>query len=159
MKKVVVILLMLMAGTAVYAQEVDSFIELLRSDVKTEKKAIITEAMQFSDQEAAAFWPVYRNFEFELDKLGDAKLALIKAYAENYDTMTDAKAKELVDKTFKFQEQRLSVKKKYFNEFSKVLSPTTAAKFMQLDNQMQLLIDLQIATELPLAKKPGSKQN
>ena len=156
MKKLVSILLILMATTSVYAQEVDSFVELLRSDFKTKKKEIITEAMKFSDQEAAAFWPVYRNYEFDLDKIGDARLALIKDYAQNYDTMTDAKAKTLTETAFKFQEQRLGVKKKYFKEFSKVLSPTTAAKFMQLDQQIQLLMDLQIASELPLVKKPGS---
>jgi hypothetical protein len=143
--------------TATFAQDVDSFIALLRSDVNTEKKAIITEVMEFTEAEAAAFWPVYRDYEFELDKLGDARVALIKDYAANYETMVDARAKELMDKSFKFREDRLKLQKKYFQEFSKILSPTKAAKWAQLENQITLLIDLQIASELPLAEKPSEQ--
>jgi len=149
--------LFVFAATSVFAQEVDSFIELLRSDVKTQKKGIITAAMEFSEAEAAAFWPVYRNYEVEQDKLGDARVALIKDYAASYKTMVDAKAKELMDKSFKFREERLKLQKKYFKEFSKILSPTKAAKWAQLENQITLLVDLQIASELPLAEKPSEQ--
>ena len=157
MKKLLLTVFLLLT-TATFAQDLDSFIELLRSDVKTEKKAIITEVMQFNDTEAAAFWPAYRNYEFELDKVGDARVALIKDYAENYETMTDAKAKELMDKSFKFREDRLKLQKKYFQEFSKILSPVKAAKWAQLENQINLLIDLQISSELPLVEKPESSE-
>lgn len=156
MKKLLLTVFLLLT-TASFAQEVDSFIELLRSDVKTQKKAIITEVMEFSEAEAAAFWPAYRNYEAELDKLGDARVALIKDYAESYETMVDAKAKELMDKSFKFREDRLKLQKKYFQEFSKILSPTKAAKWAQLENQITLLIDLQISSELPLAEKPSEQ--
>ncbi|MCK6621389.1 MAG: hypothetical protein L6Q94_12940 [Calditrichia bacterium] len=149
--------LFVFAATAIFGQEVDSFIELLRSDVSTQKKAIITEVMEFTETEAAAFWPVYRNYELDQDKLGDARVAMIKDYAENYETMIDAKAKELMDKAFKFREDRLKLQKKYFKEFSKILSPVKAAKWAMLENQITLLIDLQIASELPLAEKPGEQ--
>jgi hypothetical protein len=149
--------LFVFAATTIFAQDVDSFIELLRSDVKTQKKAIITEVMEFSEQESAAFWPVYRNYQLELDKIGDARVALIKDYAANYETMVDAKASELMEKAFKFREERLKLQKKYFKEFSKILSPTKAAKWAQLENQITLLIDLQIASELPLVEKPGEQ--
>lgn len=148
----------LMLTTATFAQDVDSFVELLRSDVKTLKKEIITEVMEFSEAEASAFWPVYRNYEFELEKIGDARVALIKDYAENYEKMTDAKAGELVERAFNFREKRLKLQKKYFKEFSKILSPVEAAKWAQLENQITLLIDLQIASELPLAEKPESNE-
>jgi len=151
------LILFVFAATTIFAQEVDSFIELLRSDVNTQKKAIITEVMEFTEAEAAAFWPVYRNYELEQDKLGDARVALIKDYAANYETMVDAKAKELMDKAFKFQEERLKLRKKYFKEFSKIISPTKAAKWAQLENQITLLIDLQISSELPLAEKPSEQ--
>jgi hypothetical protein len=151
--------LFIFAATTIFAQDVDSFIELLRSDVQTEKKAIITEVMHFTEAEAAAFWPVYRNYEVDLAKLGDARVALIKDYAANYETMTDAKASELMDRVFKFQEERLKLRKKYFQEVSKILSPTKAAKWAQLENQVGLLLDLQIASELPLVEKPeGGEQ-
>ena len=123
MRKLFVLALLLVSSVSVYAQEVDSFIELLRSDVKTNKKAIITAAMDFTDTQASVFWPIYRNYEFDLDKLGDARVTMIKDYAENYQSMTDAKAKELMEKAFKFQEERLKLRRKYFNEISKTLSP------------------------------------
>ncbi|MGH7493972.1 MAG: hypothetical protein ACREOO_16465 [bacterium] len=151
------LLLFVLATTAVHAQDnVASFIELLRSEVSTNKKAIVTAAMDFTDAQASVFWPIYRNYEFDLNKLGDARVAMIKDYAENYEKMTDPKAKELAEKAFKFQEDRLKLRKKYFNELSKALSPTMAAKFAQVDNQIQLLIDMQIASELPLVEKPES---
>ena len=150
------LLLFVLATTAAHAQDVDSFIELLRSEVSTNKKAIVTAAMDFTDAQATAFWPIYRDYEFDLNKLGDARLAMIKDYADNYATMTDAKAKELTEKAFKFQEDRLKLRKKYFNQVSKALSPVMAAKFAQVDNQIQLLIDMQIASELPLVEKAES---
>lgn len=154
MKKALLLLFALTA-TAVQAQnDVDSFIELLRSDVNTNKKTIFTAAMDFTDAQASVFWPIYRNYEFDLDKLGDARVAMIKDYAENFQNMTDTKAKELAERAFKFQEERLKLRKKYFNQLSKALSPTMAAKFAQVDNQIQLLIDTQIASELPLIEKP-----
>lgn len=159
MKKLM-LLLFALATTATYAQDdVDSFVELLRSDVKTNKKAIIVTAMEFTAAQAEVFWPIYRNYEFDLDNLGDARFTLFKEYADNYESMTDEKAKQLMEKAFKFQEDRLKLRKKYFNEISKALSPTMAAKFSQVDNQIHLLIDMQIASELPLVKKPANAPN
>jgi hypothetical protein len=153
MKKLFVFITLCLA-TAVFAQDVDNYIELLRSDLKTQKKIIITEAMVFTEQEAAAFWPVYRTYEADLDKLGDARFLLIKDYANNIDKLTDAKAKELMDKSIQFQKDRLDAKAKLFAELCKVLPVIKAMRLMQVENQMQLLLDLQISAELPLADKP-----
>ena len=150
MKKLLLIIVFVLASSGGYAQE--AYIELLRSDVKTKKVAIITEVMQFTNKEAKAFWPVYREYEFELTKLGDLRIELIKDYARNYQTMTDEKAKELVEKALKLEGKRTKLKKKYFKKFDKVLSSKTVAQFLQLENQINLLIDLQIASELPLIK-------
>src|SRR6476620_1000881 len=64
-----------------------AYAELLRSDVRAEKVAIITEVMGFSETEDAAFWPVYREYDAEMAKLGDERVALIADYAKNYDQM------------------------------------------------------------------------
>jgi len=98
------------------------------------------------------FWPVYKKYESELSKINDQKVDLIHDFAHNYDTLTDEKAKELVEKSFEIQEKRLKLRKEYFSEFEKALSSVTAAKFIQLEHQINLLIDLQIASELPLIK-------
>ncbi len=77
---------------------------------------------------------------------------MIKDYVQNYDNLTDGKARELARKVFSLEKRRTKLKKKYFKRFEKALSATIAAKFIQVENQINLLIDLQIASELPLIK-------
>jgi len=145
----------LFSVTNSFAQDIDSYIELLKSDVKAEKKAIITEVMAFDQKQSEAFWPIYREYEFELDKLSDKRIANIKDFAANYDSLTDANADRLIKSSFDFQEDRLSLNKKYYKKFAEALSPTVAAKYMQLEHEIQLIIDLKISSSLPLVKKPG----
>ncbi len=143
---------LLLANSVTYGSGLDAYIQLLRSDARTEKAAVITEAMQFTDEESSAFWPVYREYELELSKIIDDRIELIKDYSQVYDRLTDEKARELARKVFAIEKRRTKLKKKYFKRFSKALSPTIAAKFIQVENQINLLIDLQIASELPLIK-------
>ncbi|MBK9099256.1 MAG: hypothetical protein IPM14_14285 [bacterium] len=156
MKKLILISFLL-AFTSVIAQDMDSYIELLKSDLKTDKKAIITEVMQFDETQSAAFWPIYKEFEFDLDKLSEKRIANIKDFAANYDVMSDEKAKELIENAFDFQDDRLDLNKKYHKKFAEALGPIVAAKYMQLEYEIQLLVDLSINSNLPLAKKPGGK--
>ena len=58
-----------------------AYAELLRSDLRAQKIAIITEVMEFTEAEDAKFWPVYREYETELAKINDDRIALIKEYA------------------------------------------------------------------------------
>ena len=143
--------------TSVFAQDVESYIELLKSELKTDRKAIITESMEFTQQQSEAFWPIYTEFEHELEKLSGKRIANIKDFAANYDSLTDKKADELIKNSFEFQKDRLSLNEKYYKKFADVLTPTVAAKYMQVENQIQLIIDLSIAANLPLAKKPGTE--
>jgi hypothetical protein len=128
----------------------DSYVESLRADLRADKVAIITEAMQFNDQESKAFWPVYRKYEADVTKVNDRRLALIKSYSDKFTTMTDADAKTIIDQSIDFESRRTDVKKKYAKEFQKAgLSSLTVAKFLQLEHRLDLLVDLKIASELP----------
>ena len=144
--------------TNIFAQDADSYIEVLRSELKTDKKAIITETMQFTQKESEVFWPIYNEFEYELDKLANKRIANIKDFAANYDSLSDKKADELIKNSFSFLNDRLDLNQKYYKKFAEVLTPTVAAKYMQLEHQIQLILDLSVAANLPLAKKPSSKQ-
>ena len=148
MKRFILITLLGIATSVAYGQE--AYVELLRSDVKADKVAIITEVMQLSDDEGPVFWRTYREYEFEFSKLGDERLALIKDFAAHFESMTDEKARELAEQSFKLEGKRTKLKKKYFKQLAKALSPITAAKFFQLENQLNMLIDLQVASALPL---------
>jgi len=108
--------------------------------------------MELSEKEMNAFWPVYNAYQKELSKVGDEKVAVIKDYTEHIEQVDNAKARELTMKTLTVEEKRLGVIKKYIGKFSKVLSAKQVARFFQLELQMQRLIDLQVAAELPLLK-------
>lgn len=129
---------------------VDSYIESLRADFRADKVNLITQAMQFNDKDSAAFWPIYRKYEAEVTKLNDGRVKLIKSYADKYETLTDAEAKSMAEKSFALESSRTELKKKYFKEFNKVLPALTVAKFFQLEHRLDLLVNLQLASELPL---------
>jgi len=126
-----------------------AYTELLRADVKAKRVAIITEIMQFDDREAAVFWPIFREYDLALTKIGDERLRLIEEYIKNYDNITDDKATELMTAAFALEKQRADLKKDYFDRIGKALSPRTAARFFQVENQMQHIVDLQISASLP----------
>lgn len=148
MRTLLTIAFLFVLAAPVAAQE--QYLELLRQDVKTQKVALVTEAMNFTDAEGEAFWPIYREYDLEVSKLYDGLLALIKDYAAHYETMTDEKASELVKGSFKFQENEMKLRKKYHGKFEKVLTPTRAAQFAQIENRLSLLVRLQIAAQLPI---------
>jgi len=136
----------------------DSSIESLRADLRADKVAIITQAMQFNDQDSKIFWPVYRRYEADVVKVNDQRVALIKSYASKFTSMTEADAKGMIDQSLDFESRRTEVKRKYAKEFEKAgLSSLTIAKFLQLERRLDLLVDLKIASELPplLAKPAG----
>ena len=138
---------------------VDSYIESIRADTRADKVAIITDAMQFNDQESKIFWPVYRKYEADLMKVNDQRVALIKSYADKFTTMTDADAKAMIEQSLDFESRRTDVKRKCAKELQKAgLSSLTVAKFIQLEHRLDLLIDVQIASELPslLIKPTGT---
>jgi hypothetical protein len=129
-----------------------AYAELLRREVQTEKVAIITEVMGFTDAEDAAFWPIYREYDIEMAKLGDERVALIEEYARNYEQMSDGTADKLAGRALDLEARRHAVKAKYFERIKKALSPRTALRFLQVEQQLLLIIDLQVLSALPIVK-------
>jgi hypothetical protein len=129
-----------------------AYTQLLRSDLRTQKVAVITEMMQFTEAEDAAFWPVYRQYELDLSRLNDERLAAIETYAKSYTGMTAATADELALKVLDLEARRTALKQTYYARMKTGLSPLTAARALQIENQIELLIDLQVAASLPVAR-------
>ena len=148
---IVGVLLVLLIAASSFGQE--QFVELMRSDLRADKVAILTVSMELSDEESKTFWPIYREYEFELAKLGDRRLAILREYGKSYETMTDENAKRLVNAWFKLQEDHTKLAKKYNGRFEKALSSTTAARFVQVEHQIQLLVEISLASEVPLVKR------
>jgi hypothetical protein len=140
------------AGNDTRETNIHAYVELLRSDLRSQKVAIITDIMQFSEDEDAKFWPVYREYETELSAVNDDRIALIKEYAEAYGHITDAIADRLARGALDLEARRNAVKAKYYEKFKTALSAKTAARFLQVENQILLILDLQIAASLPIAQ-------
>lgn len=127
----------------------EGMIDLIRADMRANKEAIVTKAMAFQPGEAEKFWPVYHSYEAEVVTLNDERLKLIREYAEKYDTLTDAEAKAMAEKSFGWQTRRTNLQRKYFTRMAKSTSNLTAAKFFQLEHRFNLAVDLAVASELP----------
>ena len=130
-----------------------AYVELLRSDLRAQKVAVITEVMQFTEAEDAKFWPVYRQYETELAAINDDRMALVKEYALSYDALTDANADRLAMRALDLEARRQALTASYYQRFKSVLPPKTAARFLQVERQILLILDLQIAASLPIASR------
>jgi hypothetical protein len=128
----------------------DSDIQLMRSDVQADKNTIIAHTMQFSDAESTAFWPVYRDYARDQQAIGDQRVQLIKDYAQNYDSLDDAKSKDMMQRAINIDQKTLSLRQDYWPKFAKALGPKRAAKFYQVDNRITLLLNLQLTSAIPL---------
>jgi len=127
----------------------DDFIELLRKDVRSQKKHIIAENMDLSDAEAEKFWPVYDQYAAELSRIYDTKLALLNDYAENYSSMTGEQAENYIRKRAEVEQSIMRLRLKYMPAFRKVLSGRETALFYQLDWRLGLAIDVELV-QVPL---------
>ena len=130
----------------------DASMELQRIDLRKQKRTLIEHAVPLNEEQKKTFWPVYDKYEKQLIEINDQRLAMIKDYAAHYEKMTDEKAAELIMKSVDFQEKRLDARKTYLNDLKTILPPKMVARLLQLENQTDLLIDLQIASEVPLVK-------
>ena len=152
MKKIILCLVaavVVLSGTT-QAQAQGQYEELLRQDLRTMKTAIVTDGMMLSDEEGEAFWPVYREYDFELQKIWDARLAVITSYAESFESMDDATADQIMKEAMKVSKARADLRTKYYKKMKKEVGAILAARFSQIDGIIQNIVDLQIASELPL---------
>ena len=134
-------------------QNIKEYIELLRTGVRQDKAQIMGAMMQLSAEEAAKFWPIYNQYDAELRTLNDMRLANIQEYARSYDQLSDEKADELVQNAIRYQQQRLELLGKYYGNVKAALGALEAGRFVQIENQLLMIIDLRIAASLPIAPK------
>lgn len=134
------------------ALNLSAYVELLRSEVRSEKVAIITEVMGFTEAEDKAFWPIYREYDLVMSKLSDERVALIREYAQAYDKLSDTVAESLAARALDLETRRQAALMMCWERVKKAVSPKTALRFLQVEHQLLLLIDLQIAASLPVAQ-------
>lgn len=151
MKKLFFVLALLLVAKTAYAQE--QYAELLMSDLKTQKVAVVTEAMALEEGQSDPFWQIYRDYDYELTAIVDQRITLIKDYAASFSAMNDEKAGELAKTSFKLESDRAKLRQKYYKKFAKEVSPLVGARWLMVERTINNLMDLQLAAEMPLIQE------
>jgi hypothetical protein len=138
--------------TAPSQATVDQAIEQLRKDARTDINTLITASMQFTSDEAAKFWPLYKTYEQTRKGLTDERLAIVKEYAKNFSAMTDAKALELMQRALGLEEKTAAAKRGFLAELQKAFPGKTVARYYQVNARIDMLVDAMFAGEVPLVR-------
>jgi hypothetical protein len=128
----------------------DEDIRLFRKDVRSLKKQIIAANLDLTDTEAQQFWPIYDLYTAEMVKIIDKKFELLKEYATNYESITNEQADTYIKGRAAVEESILQLRLRYMPIFRKVLSGKTTARFIQMDWRLGLVMDLQLASQVPI---------
>jgi hypothetical protein len=132
--------------------DVEDDIAMVRQLVRADRRVIVEEAMELLPAERQGFWPIYDEYEAERTKLNDRKVKLITDYAAAYPNLTDARAEVLLDDWFTLEGDALDLRQKYARRFGKALTPTRVARFFQIENKLDSVINLGLAEEIPLTE-------
>ena len=143
---------LLLMISPVFAQTLDDYLEVARDVLNAEKKAVVAEAMTLSDSESGPFWEMYNEYNAELYKVHTKRVNIIKDFAANYESMSDAKADELWTNSMAYQAELLKLNKAYYKKFKKIVPAGKAALYFQLENKIATLINAELALEIPLVE-------
>ena len=128
-------------------------LDVLRSTIRANKKALVAVNLKLTDAEAKDFWPLYDRYEGELKTVNDRLVKLIEDYTKGYATLTDEQAKKIAEDYLTVEEDRAKVRRTYFAEFTKVLPGKKAARFYQIENKMDAVIRYDLASEIPVVEQ------
>ena len=148
MHKTFLTLILTVFSVSLFAQ--GSYVEVVRSTIKTEKKALISEVMQLSEAEGNMFWPIYNEYDEKLYKINSTYFDVIKEFAANFDNMSDEAAKDILKRASKVSLDKTKLEKAYLKKFMKVISPQKTLRFMQASGKIDIMIEAQLASEIPL---------
>ena len=125
---------------------------LLRGDVSSMKKELIAAHLTLTDGEATRVWAVYEQYAEEMSKVNGAKTAILREYSQEYDTLTDDQADDLVRRWLETDVEQAKLRQQFAKIFRKVLPGRKAATFLQLERRISMMMDVQLTSELPLAQ-------
>ncbi|TLN12594.1 hypothetical protein FDZ71_08850 [bacterium] len=159
MKKTVLFLMMVFAlsvSVPSFAAEkpTESDMKILLEKMKADKKLLVAANMKLSDAEAGKFWPVYDAYQVELGKLNKRVVALIEAYAKDYNnnSLTDEKAKKMVSEMIAIDEAEAAMKKSFVPKLNKVLPAVKVARYLQIENKIRAAVKYELASAVPLVE-------
>jgi hypothetical protein len=126
------------------------YVEMFRSAIRTNKVLIITKHLGLTEQEAAVFWPLYRDYERAWARLIDNDLLLLNQYLDVSGRLTNQAADSMSRQHFHNRDARLTLQKEYYEKFSEALSPLIAMKFEQIERQINLVMELELSSRVPI---------
>lgn len=132
--------------------DITSDIELTRAAVQVRRQALVTAAMDLEPKDADVFWPLYREYRTEMAQVNDRFVRLLTGYLENYDKLTDDAASKMLAEYLSIDRARNDVKTKFVPRFEKVIPPKQVARFFQIDNKLDAVINAELAKLVPLAR-------
>ncbi|MCE9620580.1 MAG: hypothetical protein K8R92_11835 [Planctomycetes bacterium] len=137
---------------------VAAYVARVRSELSTGKAHIINQVMRLTPEEAAKFWPIYAEYEADLFVLGDRRIALIKRYLTAIDTgkVDNATADAIAKDWLKLQRDEVDLMQSTYTRLAAEVSPIHAAQFLQIEHRTNTVIDLVIASEMPLAEESAA---
>lgn len=150
MKKTFLVISTCVFSLVMYAQSSNDYLELSRDIIKMEKKTAIAEVMQLTEAESVPFWNLYNEYQGKLYLVQNKRIAIIKDFTENFDSLTNEKADELWISTLSYAQEILKLKKQYYTKFKKILPAGKAARFFQAENKIETMINAQLAMDIPL---------
>ena len=128
--------------------------QILREKVKADKKLMVAANMELTESEAKAFWPVYDAYQKDLEAINQRTVKLIESYAADYrgNTLTDEKAKKLVDELVAIEQAEAGLKASYVPKLGKVLPMKKVARYLQVENKVRALVKYELAGGIPLVR-------
>jgi len=157
MKRLMPMLLCLaMAACApLWAEEsADTNLQILLEKVHADKKLLVAMNMDLDDAQGKVFWPIYDDYQKELQAINKRLTAVIGSYADawNSDSITDAKAKSLLDEALAIEQSQIDLRKKYAAKLSEVLPGMLVARYMQIESKIRAAVNFDLAEEIPLVE-------
>ncbi len=125
---------------------------LLRRDVGSMKKELIAANLTLTDSESTRLWQVYEQYSAESSKVNDTRTTILKEYSQEYDTLTDDRADNLIRRWLETDIEQAKLRQQFAGIFRKVLPGKKAATFLQLERRISMMMDVQLTSELPLAQ-------
>ena len=152
---VMIVLASVVLGTIsrpLYAQrQIESEIELSRAVIETQRQALVAHSMILTGEEGRQFWPVYKEYRADVDEVGARVVTLIRDYAENHMTLSNEQAKALLDEYLSIEKAKLRLKTKYVKKFRKALPDTQVRRYFQIENRLDAIVFVDLASQIPLA--------
>ena len=128
--------------------------QILREKIKADKKLLVATNMELTEAEAKNFWPIYEDYQKDLQKINERLIQALQSYAADYKnkSMTDEKAKKLTDEYLSIEQAEVKLKSSSVPKLSKALPATKVARYLQIENKIRAVIKYDLAATVPLAQ-------